>query len=88
MTAFQHGGAGMSDQGVFKNIKGRKKKGSMRVFGNEIKNVEKDDSRKPSEQSGKKSNAGKRIPGREIFYVIRFGEFEQFVLTDIIVRMD
>ena len=52
MTAFQHSGAGMGNQGVFKNIKGRKKKGSMGIFRNKIKDVEKDDTRKPCEQSG------------------------------------
>ena len=78
MTAFQHGGAGVSDQGVFKNIKGRKKKGSVGIFGNKIKYVEKDDGRKPCEQSGEKSHAGERIVGGKIFDVIRLGEFVQF----------
>ena len=49
MTAFQHGGAGVSYQSVFKNIKGRKNKGSMGVFRNKIKDVKKYNGRKPSE---------------------------------------
>ena len=85
MTAFQHSGAGVSDQSVFKNIKGRKKKGSMRVLGNKIKNIKKDDGRKPSEQSREKSNTDKRIAGGKIFDVIRLGEFMQFAFGDIIV---
>ena len=85
MAAFQHSGAGMGDQGVFKNIKGRKKKGSVGIFGNKIKNIKKDDGRKPGEQSGEKSNTGKRISGGKIFDVVCFGEFMQFAFGDIVV---
>ena len=42
----------------------------MGIFGNEIKDVEKDDGRKPSKQSGEKPDTRKRISGGEIFYVI------------------
>ena len=59
----------------------------MRIFGNEIKDVEKYDGRKPSEQSGKKPDARKRISGREVFDIIRLGELEQFALANVVVGM-
>ena len=61
MTAFQHGGAGVGDQGVFKNIKGRKRREVWGVLRNKIKYVKKTMAESQANKAEKKPDARKRI---------------------------
>ena len=60
----------------------------MGVFGNKIKYEEKDDGGKPRKQSGKKTDASKRISGGEILDVIRLSKLKQFAWADVAVGMN